>query len=341
MKKTIRFRFFQIVAEKGVARGLPMLDMEESEINILWALCKKGPKSIYALKEKMKFELQLSWPKRVWIQLPDILTASEAKEMVKNLMKPKSYQRTSIHKVVNKLSVKNLVEITRDTSGARIRTIVKPTFQGLVLYLQNPFEKARLDSIFEHYSEMIPFSDKWDSMENQLGREKCMKALEQTVQDFVDILQAKFQTRHLNLVFEGFLESPPMLMRGIPEDVVITRERDNDAAKYLESKEALALRNSYIAYLAVHDIRILFGASREETEELLPGLESENELAYFEKRQVGVNPLFKGNRLKEFFPKYASIEWFFTGMFVKNLLWHKKAIEKQKNKIYDFEVEYI
>lgn len=61
------------------------------------------------------------------------------------------------------------------------------------------------------------------------------------------------------------------------------------------------------------------------------------------KRKVSSDPLFKGERLKEFFPKYANIEYFFTGMFVENLLWNekvvKKASEEPKPKISDFEVE--
>jgi hypothetical protein len=59
--------------------------------------------------------------------------------------------------------------------------------------------------------------------------------------------------------------------------------------------------------------------------------------------KISSNPLFKGGRLKEFFPKFASIEYFFTGMFVENLLWTEKKIEKleeePKPKIADFEVE--
>ena len=340
MKKTIRFRFFQIVAEKGVARGLPMLDMEESEINILWAVCRQGPKSIYDLKEKTKFQLQLSWPKRVWIQLPDNLTASEAREMAKDLQKPKSYQRSSIRNVVNELSVKNLVETIKDTSGARIKTIVKPTFQGLVLYLQNPFEKGKLQNILKHYSEMIPFSDKWGSIANGLGEQKRDKALEQTLNDFVDIQRVKFLVRPLKMEFEGFLEDSKIMFKNAEEENYVL-VKDKDVAEYLVSQNAAKLREAHIAYLITKDIQRLSGESKDKVERLLKSLESEKELAYFEKRPVGSCSIFRGKRLREFLPKYSSLEFFFTGMFVKNLLWKRIAVkEKPKNETYDFEVEF-
>jgi hypothetical protein len=107
----------------------------------------------------------------------------------------------------------------------------------------------------------------------------------------------------------------------------------------LKSNEALVLRNSYIAYLAVHNIWQLSGKNFRDIESH-NSLKSETELAYFENRQIDSNPLFKGDRLLEFFPKYASIEYFFTGMFVENLLWNKKPVKETKEaKIPDFEVE--
>jgi len=63
---------------------------------------------------------------------------------------------------------------------------------------------------------------------------------------------------------------------------------------------------------------------------------SEKELAYFEKRKTSQDSLFKGKRLADFLPKYTSIEYFFTGMFVETLLWHEKSAEKES---HDFDVE--
>jgi len=117
--------------------------------------------------------------------------------------------------------------------------------------------------------------------------------------------------------------------------------RDEDITKYLRGKEAASLRDAYIAYLITKDIQRLSRESKDDVKRLLNELESEKELAYFEKRQVGPNPIFKGGRLKEFLPKYAGIEYFFTGMFVENLLWSKKAVKKAKEtKTSDFEVEF-
>jgi hypothetical protein len=188
---------------------------------------------------------------------------------------------------------------------------------------------------------MIPFSDKWESMITVLGKEKCIQVLERTIKDFIEMERARFLIRSLRMSFEGFLESPRMLLREAPE-VEVIRERDIEVAEYLKNKEALLLKNSYIAHLILHDICMLSGESREQTQKMISNMESEKELAYLEGRNSETNSLFKGNRLKEFLPKYADIEYFFTGMFVENLLWNKKTIEKPKRKVEtsDFEVEY-
>ncbi|MHA2347732.1 MAG: hypothetical protein ACXACP_13515, partial [Candidatus Hodarchaeales archaeon] len=69
-------------------------------------------------------------------------------------------------------------------------------------------------------------------------------------------------------------------------------------------------------------------------------LDSEKELAYFEKRETGSNHLFRGNRLKEYFPKYAGIEFFFTGLFTEKFLWKEVTIDKKDIK-YDYEIKEL
>lgn len=245
-------------------------------------------------------------------------------------------------KILRRLERKGLLKIAKDTSRDRIRQIAQPTFSGLMLYLTNSPKNERFKHVFGHHSDVIPFSSQWHIITNKLGREKCGNALEQTTKDFVEIAKVRFHLRRLGMEFEGFLESPRMLMRKVPESNVV-KEKDIEVAKYLESKEAQLLRDSYIAYLIVHDIKELSWESKEETEKLLAGLESERELACLEERQGNPDPLFKGKRLREFLPKYAGIEYFFTGMFVNNLLWVKKKIEKVVEEPIktDFEVEYL
>jgi len=168
-------------------------------------------------------------------------------------------------------------------------------------------------------------------LESRFGTEKCTETFEKTVKDF-RLWKAEFRIRRLDLKYDSF--------------EVQTSEneyrRDERASEYLASPELTTLRNCYIAFLALHDLHLLSGESTEEANKIVSSLASERELSYFEKRNVGFNCLFDGERLKEFFPKYAGIECVFTGMFVKDLLWNEKIIKKEKEeaKTPDYEVEF-
>jgi hypothetical protein len=52
----------------------------------------------------------------------------------------------------------------------------------------------------------------------------------------------------------------------------------------------------------------------------------EKELAYLENRKIADNPLFT-KRLFKFFPKYSELNYYFTGMFVNNLLWNQNQVD--------------
>lgn len=54
---------------------------------------------------------------------------------------------------------------------------------------------------------------------------------------------------------------------------------------------------------------------------------SEKVLVIFEKRRPSANPLFPKERLREFLPEYANVEYVFTASLINRLLW--KAPEKQ------------
>lgn len=334
MTKVLQWRFFPLVAGKGSAIGFTEVEIDEFELSILWTLNKNGPKSVYRL-QKMEYSL----PKRV--HKPQLADCPEEHDLLKKTEMPITYHYSFVHKIVRRLEKKKLVGTRSDTFKSRNRIIVEPTFSGLMLYLQNSDDKKRFDYALKHYPKLIPISEQWKSMTNVLGEAKCMRALEQTVDDFIEIQVLRFRVSPLKIDFQGYLESPPEIMRENLEDCEILMERDEKVAKYLETKEGSLLKNSYIAYLIVNDIKTLSRKSREQIGRLLPTLESEKELAYFEKREVGYYPLFKGGRLKEFLPDYANMDYFFIGMFVRNLLWTKKAVPKQEAKEeYDYEIEY-
>jgi hypothetical protein len=175
-------------------------------------------------------------------------------------------------------------------------------------------------------------------MKRGLGPEKVEYALDQAVKDFADIAGVKFKVKHLGLEFEGLLRKGLICEKFDKTEM----ERSHEAAEFLKTKEASLLKDSYVAYLAVHDLWKLWNKTTGEIEELLPTLDSERELAYFEGREIDSNSLFRRHRLREFFPKCASIDSFLTGMFVENLLWHEKPLKRtqERKPEYDFEVEF-
>ena len=89
----------------------------------------------------------------------------------------------------------------------------------------------------------------------------------------------------------------------------------------------IELRNAYIAYLAREDIlAYLMGKLR------LDSLEdwwSEKELARMENREIQEKPLFLNQRLHEIFPRFASMEFLFTGMLMDTLLWKKREVKRK------------
>jgi len=332
---SIHCRFYPLLVEKGSPIGFSTLELSESELAILWFLCENGPRCAYEI-DKETYYLPTN------VRVPEVVIGKiRPDKLMKKVKEKRRNHRPFIVIILKRLEKKGLLRIVKDTSGDRAKNVAEPTFSGLMLYLTYSLDDEKFKHALLRYSKLVPFFSKWDEIKSKLGEEKCKNALERTVRDFVEIRRVKFQVRSLRLKFEGFLESPKMFMREAPE-VDIIREIDTDVAQYLRSKEALLLKKSYIAYLIVHDIHRLSGESKERVKQIVSKLESEKELAYLESKQTEANLLFKDNRLKEFVPENADIGHFFTGMFVKNLLWNEKIIEKKKEeaKASDYEVEF-
>ena len=296
--------------------------MDECKINIIWKLGQEGPLSIYRLGVKEKYSLP-----KVWSEIPRIEGAPERKEGEKCM-----YEYAFIHKKVRELVKSHLV--TTSTSKRKEPSIVELTFLGLYVYLLGSMEEDKFARAINHHSSLLRFSGLWWSLVEKLGEKKVNDALDSAVKDFKNLALVKCKIKSLNLEFEGFVRN--RMFPTVKAEVV--RERDATAVELLKRKEGSTLRKSYITYLAVQDLMRLSRQSKTTVKELLPHLESEKELAYFESRKPNSNNLFEGNRLGDFFPEYASAEWFLTGMFVENLLWNEKPTEKGSEE-FDYEVE--
>jgi hypothetical protein len=216
--------------------------------------------------------------------------------------------------------------------------MVRPTFQGLIVYLRSSTSKEKMRHLWKHYSPMIPFSNIWDSMNAEIGREKCESAFERTLERFACIIKVRFHIKPLDVRFEGFLKYQPMFPMG-PEDEKYILERDTDVLEFLVSEQTSILKNSYIASLIAEDIK-RFHETRARLERL-PESESEKELGILEGTESSLHPVFEGGRMADFVPKYSSLEHYFTGMFVDNLLRKKTKVERPKEPAHDFEIEYL
>jgi hypothetical protein len=290
---------------KGFSGQLILVD--ECEINIIWKLGKEGPLSIYKL-----FEETYHLPS-VWSGITEI--SGSRKTGAK-----RNYEYFFIYKKVKGLAKRRLITVSE--SRHKEPRIVRLTFLGMLVYLVGSLEGDKFKNTMNHHTELLPFSDLWDLLINKLGSEKVIEAFDRAIRGFSKLAIASFKVKSLGLEFEGFLRNRLTSVLSLKEDS--GKERDKSVSDLLKSKELAVLRNSYIAFLAVNDIWKLRNKSSSEVKEILPMLDSEMELAYFEGRKPSENSLFRDHGLKEFLPKYAGHEYFLTGMFVKNLIWQEK-----------------
>jgi hypothetical protein len=87
---------------------------------------------------------------------------------------------------------------------------------------------------------------------------------------------------------------------------------------------------AYIAYLITKDIWKLSLLKGEEISQTTHELNSEKEFRFFKPDLARQYSLFKDGRLKDYVPDYASLNYFFTGLFVKNLIWTETVKENEK-----------
>lgn len=323
------------------------LSLSDCEMYVVWMLGQVGPRSIV---EIAKFPRYFPKPNLSRMNLPDDNMKLRLKDIPPtylnstrrpgfNKKRPPNYSKSAIYSAVDRLEKKSLVEtISREP----LRN-VNLTFIGLMLYLQNSTEKGRFKNLFTKHTRLFPFSHLWTKLTQKFGLDECLLTLEKTIENFHGLEKIDYVTQLEKARLEAFyhpysgsdlqiLSNSELfgLMFGIYENnTKIIPTKNSKVWDFLQSEEALLLRETYIAYLAAQDMKKLVGLENESYDKIIVTLKSEKELAELEKREVMSNPLFKGGRLMKLFQNYSGIECYFTGMFVNNLLWNEKQTIKE------------
>ena len=332
------------------------LSLDESQLNILWKVTQSGPKSLYQLSK-----ITYSLPQKL-----NCRSYSNPHVWAENLKKGITYHRSFVFKVVQRLERKGLVKTEFRSSTVKLKKdvmpiqkkMVIPTLAGLILYLQNSelessfsesmgLDKTEKERQKTENRNLVPFIDSWDFIIKQIndnmnetkksndlkaidiGKKKCFKALTEAVQEFSGVYKVRFVVKTQNIAFEGYLEVPGSMILYRDMNVEVVREKDEQIAKLLKNPKLANLVRAYLAYLITKDIRKMSLYDTEEIPEALTRLDSEREFAFFRPELARQGSLFQGGRLKDYVPQYATLNYFFAGLFVKNLLW-KETIKETK-----------
>jgi hypothetical protein len=196
------------------------------------------------------------------------------------------------------------------------------TFNGFLVYLRDRNKKdEHLNRAIELNSKFLPFAKYWSEIVQVIGKNIVRQGLARTVSQ--QIFRNPAEIEKINLEFDSFLVNPRPTF---PQTV--KNKLNKDFVNFLENN--LELRNSYISYLATHDIFFLTSEKKwSEIDSYLSKLESEKALAFFEKRNIHDKPIFiSEKRLREFFPRFATVEYFFTGMLMEKLLLKENRVDE-------------
>jgi hypothetical protein len=319
------WEFLRLISDSPMSSLIDAIYLDDDELRIFCFLAEHGPSTIYGLSTLKRYSVRMKRPRKLFKEFRSIGTIKEPKM-------GKRYCYDKAFKIVKKLVQIGLSKKTMQTGKPRDLKI-QITFLGLLLYLRSSTNMKKFRLAVQHNEQLFPFLNDLKLLTNELSWERVTNTLNRALKEFVSLKRAMIRVRPLNLGFEGLLEEP----FGSRNLVIILTGKRRKLSDFLRRQEAYEFRSSYLAYLAVHDIPRLIGKTRDQIEQLLPQLNSEKELAYFEERDVSVNPLFRGDRLTEFFPEYASLEHFLTGKLIVNLLWRQRKVENIQEE-YDYDL---
>ena len=281
------------------------LILGECGINIIWKLAREGKLSIYDLfrKKGQTGKVEYSTP-----ELEDD-TVTTGKE---DSGDKKKYSYSFLHKTVNTLEKKGLVRQSKDTSGIRNRKMIELTLLGLLVYLWRSKKEDKFITALESNGRVFPFYNLWKSMTEQFGEDRVMNALAKTTRDIEHTEAAVLRVQSHRA--DGYVPYEWMTRQH--------QRRDKDAAEFLLREDSSTLRDSYLTYLMLQDVRTLNKQKLEKKKKPLPEPFSLKEVTFFENNGI---PLGFANieEFPDFLKKHFTLESLFTGMFIENLLWHE------------------
>ncbi len=180
--------------------------------------------------------------------------------------------------------------------------------------------------------KLVPFVDFWDFIIKNLkdGEKKCFMALAKTIKDFSGIRKVRFVAKPQKAEFNGYLETGILDLRTYGDQTNVTIERDEQVANLLKNDKLASLVQAYLAYLITKDIERMSNIGGKNSLEKASILDSEREFAYFRPERANHVSLFRDGVLNDYVPKFATLEYFFTGLFVKNLLYVETRKEEPK-----------
>jgi hypothetical protein len=332
-----------IIIDKTCKNGKFIMD--PYELGFLWVIVNNKAMSYYELSHE-----EVTFPKS---RAMSTITVGNTEAYLSKMKESKTRHYPFVRKVVKRLEEKGLVSVKKDSSGDRSKRIVSPTFKGMIYYLQNesPNEeqswKQIKKSLGNHKEVMSPLLDSKAPIEDYINDPLFFNAFYKTVWEFKRLRKVRVTIRHLGMTFEGYMEDPASTFAYRIQYLNRGFQKNLNLFDYLSKSEGVEAKNAYISYLAMNDIELL-SLSKKNLRHYNFLLISERELAQFEKRQAcDDNFLFDGERPKEFFPKYCSLQFFFVGMWFRNLGWgpiskegQKECVETENISDYQFEEIY-
>ena len=289
-------------------RGYNTIQLKKVDLDIIRFLAENGPNSCYSMYKGPIKPRKRGRP-------PD---EKKWNKLKRNKTKALGYKRKKILRHASKLVEKGLL---RQIKPKR-KEVFALTFNGFHISIPKQDLNAEyLNTVIKSNSNLLPFAKYWNAIVEIAGENIAVQSVYEAL--LQQIYRKPTKIEKISLEFDSFLVEPRPVFPEIGE-----KKHNREFADYLSIN--LELRDSYISFLAVHDILSLTLEKKWSViGSILSNLESEKALAFFEKRNIQNNSLFiPGTRLKEFFPKFAAIEYFFTGMLMGKLLWKEGESKK-------------